>query len=77
MEFSEGLRSFNTPAYFKLTNTLRQLLVRFKDKVEKGKVVGPVYDSTYDKCDVTYVGETERALKTRFSEHWRKNSVGS
>ena len=46
------------PAYFKPTNTLQQLLVRPKDKVEKGKVVGPVYHITCDDCDATYVGET-------------------
>ena len=64
-------------AYFKLTNTLQQLLVWPKDKVEKGKVVGPVYHITCDDCDATYVGETERSLKTRFLEHRRKSSVGS
>ena len=46
-EVSEQLktvfRSFDIPAYFKPTNTLWQLLVRPKDKVDKGKVVGPVY----------------------------------
>ena len=61
-------RSFDIPAYFKLTNTLWQLLVQSKDKVEKGKVVGPVYHITCDDCDATYVGETE---------HRRKSSVGS
>ena len=39
-------RSFHIPAYFKLTNTLWQLLVWPKDKIEKGKVVGPVYHNT-------------------------------
>ena len=51
--------------------------MRPKDKVEKGKVVGPVYHITCDDCDTMYVAETERSLKTRFSEHWRKSSVGS
>ena len=55
-------RSFDIPAYFKLTNTLQQLLVWPKDKVEKGKVVGPVYDITCDDCDSTSVGKMERAL---------------
>ena len=40
-------------------------------------MVGPVYHITCDNCDATYVGEMERSLKTRFSEHWRKSSVGS
>ena len=54
-EVSEQLRrvfrSFDILAYFKPTNTLWQLLVRPKDKVEKGKVVGPVYHITCDDCD--------------------------
>ena len=48
-------RSFNIPAYFKPTNTLWQLLVWPKDKVEKGKVVGHVYHITCDDCDATYL----------------------
>ena len=40
------LRSFAIPTHLKVTNTLRQLLVWLKDKVEKGKVVGPVYHIT-------------------------------
>ena len=77
-EISEQLRrvfrSFDILPYFKLTNTLQQLLVWSKYKVEKEKVVGPVYHIT---CDATYVGNTERSLKTRFLECWRKCSVGS
>ena len=46
-------RSFDILAYFKMTNTLRQLLVLSKDKVEKGKMVGPVYHITCDDCDAT------------------------
>ena len=40
-------------------------------------MVGAVYHITCDDCDATYIGETERSLKTRFSEHRRKNSVRS
>ena len=64
-------RSFYIPAYLKLTNTLQQLLVRLKHKVEKGTVVGSVYQITYDDCDATYIGKTERSLRTLFSQHQR------
>ena len=47
------------------------------DKVEKEKVVGPVYHITYDDGDAKYVGETERSLKTRFLKHRRKSGVES
>ena len=45
-------RSFDLLAYFKPTNTLWQLLLQPMDRVEKGKVVGLVYQITYDDCDV-------------------------
>ena len=70
-------RSFDVPTHFKLTNTLRQLLIQLKEKVDRGKVVGSVYRISCDDCDATYVGETERVLKTRLSEHRRKSNVGS
>ena len=34
---------YGIPIYFKPTNTLRQLLVKPKDPVNKENVVGPVY----------------------------------
>ena len=46
-------RSFGIPAYVKPINTLQQLLVRPKDKVEKGKVVSPVYHISCDGRDAT------------------------
>ena len=70
-------RSFDVPTYFKLSNTLWQLLVQPKDKLDKGNVVGPVYHISCDDCDAIYVVETGRALKTRFSENRRKSSVAS
>ena len=69
-------RSLDILAYFKPTNTLQQLLVWPNDKVEKGKIGCPVYYITCDDCDATYVGKTERSLKTRFFEHRRKGRVG-
>ena len=45
-------RSFDIAAYFKLTNTLWQLLVWPTDKVEKGKV-GVDIQTTHVYCTVT------------------------
>jgi len=79
--FSEQLRRvfkhYNIPAFFKPSNTLRQLLVRPKDKLDKDKVVGPVYHIQCDDCEAGYVGETERSLKARFMEHRRPSTVTS
>ena len=84
---SEALRrifnNFSIRASFKPTTTLRQLLVRPKDKTEKKDVVGPVYmipcqgQTTRGTCTESYIGETERTLKTRFNEHKRPSSTSS
>ena len=70
-------------ACFKPTRTLRQLLVSPKDKTEKKDTVGPVYmipcqgKTTRGQCTESYIGETERSLKTRFLEHRRPSSTSS
>ena len=78
---SESIRrvfkGYEIPMYFKPANTLRQLLVRPKDKVEKDKIVGPVYHIACSECDASYIGETERSLKARFQEHRRPSSTTS
>ena len=70
--FSEQIRrvlgKYGIPTYFKPTNTLRQLLVEPKDIVDKENAVEPVYKIKCEECEATYVGETERSLKARFSE---------
>lgn len=47
MRVSKNLRGvfnqYGFPLFFKPSNTLRQLLVRAKDKIQKEKMVGPVY----------------------------------
>ena len=40
-------------------------------------MVDPVNHITCDDCNVMYVGETARSVKTHFLEHWRKSSAGS
>ena len=68
---------------FKPTRTLRQFLVKPKDKTEKQDTTGVVYmipcqgETLRGKCKESYIGETERSLKTRFQEHRRKSSVKS
>ena len=54
-----------------------------KDKTEKKDTVGPVYmipcqgQTTRGLCSESYIGETERSLKTRFLEHRRPSSTSS
>ena len=39
--------------------------------------MGPVYKIKCEECEATYVGETERSLKSRFNEHRRPRSTTS
>ena len=59
---------------FKPYRTLRQMLVRPKDKTDKSEFCDPVYTISCEghekqQCGKIYIGETERTLKARFSEH--------
>ena len=73
---------YNIQAHVKPTNTLRQLLCHPKDKAKKELTSGPIYHiscdgSATDACGASYIGETERTLKTRFQEHCRPSSASS
>ena len=61
--------NYGVKVAFKDTQTLRQLLVAPKDKTEKKDVASP--------CTESFIGETERSLKTRFLEHRRPSSTSS
>ena len=54
---------------FQTNKQIETLLVKLKDRTGKENVVGPVYKIKCEECDSVYVDETERSLKTRFSEH--------
>ena len=66
---------------FKPTRTLRQCLVALKDKTED--ITGPMYKipcqgkTTKGVCQDSYIGETERSLRTIFLEHRRPSSTSS
>ncbi|KAI8484583.1 hypothetical protein Bbelb_376900 [Branchiostoma belcheri] len=68
---------------FRPHRTLRQLLVAPKDNTLKEDKCGVIYhiscqgNTNRGPCRETYIGETERSLKTRFLEHRRPSSVAS
>jgi hypothetical protein len=84
---SDALRrtfgNYGVRVCFKPTQTLRQILVAPKDKTEKKDIAGPVYhipcqgQTSRGQCSESYIGETERSLKTRFLEHRRPSSTSS
>ena len=49
--------------------TLRHVLSHPKDRVVADKKTGIVYSIPCGECNVKYIGETGRSLKTRRSEH--------
>ena len=57
--------------YHKPWNTIRQSLVNPKDKLDKMKKCGAIYEITCGECNEKYIGETARVLKVRFKEHTR------
>ncbi len=67
---------FNTS--FKPYNTLRQMLVHPKDKLDKTKRSGVVYGITCDQeaCTDSYIGETAQPLHKRMYQHRRPSTSG-
>ena len=56
-------------AIFKPQSTLKQLLVKVKQKMPEEKKKEVVYQVPCKDCCKVYIGETKRTLKTRISEH--------
>lgn len=68
-KISRILTSYKIKTCMKPHQTLRNVLSRPKDPVEKKHQTGVVYSIPCLDCDVKYVGETKRSLKTREKEH--------
>ena len=55
--------------FHKPTNSLQSRLTHIKDTSDTGKKCGTVYHIQCSECEEDYIGETERALRTRLKEH--------
>ncbi|KAI8514428.1 scavenger receptor [Branchiostoma belcheri] len=79
---SEKLRrifqNFSIAKNLKPHSTLRQRLVRPKDRPHKGTKANVIYRLKCEEpnCKNTYIGETRRPLKVRFNEHCRPSANG-
>lgn len=56
-------------AVFKSQNTLRQTLMRAKERRPEEAKRGVVYEVPYAGCSHVYIGETGRSLNDRLKEH--------
>ena len=65
------LSDINVQVDMKPFRTLRRILSHPKDCIPNDDKSSIVYKISCRDCDASYVGETERALKTHVSEHCR------
>ena len=56
-------------AVFKPHSTLKQMLVKVKQKMPEEKKEEVVYQVPFKDCSKVYIGETKRALKVGIAEH--------
>ena len=71
---ARNIRKAGIQVHLRPTNTIRQKLVHPKDKLDKMEQAGVVYKIQCNDCQASYVGETERRLRTRILEHRRTSS---
>ena len=69
---NKGIRT-----HYKPVNSIRQQLVAPKDKIKTVDKSGVVYQLNCQECPAAYVGESERALRTRVGEHKRPSNTTS
>jgi hypothetical protein len=71
---SRKIRKRGVSVHSKPINTIRSKLVAPKDRTKKMDKSGVVYQLKCSECDEDYVGETERKLQKRVSEHHKHSS---
>ena len=67
--FARLLKKYNIQPTMKPCNTIRQNLVRPKDKRPLSDNTGEVYNIACKQCPGRYIGETGRKLGVRVKEH--------
>ncbi|XP_072018528.1 uncharacterized protein [Amphiura filiformis] len=74
---SRTIRKAGVQVHVKPANTVRSTLVAPKDKPKKCDRSCVIYGISCNNCASQYVGETERPLRKRLSEHKRPSPVGA
>ncbi|CAH8594556.1 unnamed protein product [Schistosoma bovis] len=70
-EIQRILKHHRIKVYYKTTNTLRNTLVRLKEKIPFMSTQNCVYKLGCIDCDAYYIGESSREIVTRAKEHIR------
>ncbi|CAH8623550.1 unnamed protein product [Schistosoma rodhaini] len=70
-ELQRILRQHRINVHYKTTNTLRNTLVRLKEKIPFMPTQNCVYKLGCVDCDAFYNGESSREILTRAKEHIR------
>ena len=70
------LGSIGVRAAMKPTNTIKQALVRPKDRDANEDQAGVVYELSCTECPAQYIGQTGRHLSERIKEHKRATTRG-
>ena len=70
------LQPYNIRVAHRPITTLGHLLTNVKDKDEPNNRQGAVYKINCSDCQASYIGETDRNLKTRLTEHKRATRNG-
>ena len=70
------LRPFNLYLGNRSTNTIKNQLVKPKDKIKNIEKCNVVYKIECNDCNSEYIGETGRNLFTRLEEHRKDVSIG-
>jgi hypothetical protein len=68
------IRKAGVTVHTKPSNTIRSMIVSPKDKIKTLDRTGTIYNIKCNDCHSQYVGETERNLGKRVSEHSREAS---
>ena len=71
------LRSVGIQTAMKPTNTLKQALVKPKDRDPFEEQAGVVYEISCKDCSAKYIGQTGRHLRERLKEHKRATERGN
>ena len=75
--FTPIVNMFNCKLAFTIPNTLKNFIKRGKNKLEHVHNQIVVYRISCESCDVSYVGETKRQLKTRLHKHVSDINISS